>query len=383
MKTDSMKAAAMTSTPMETGPQRAVAAGGFTGSELAEGFSSFVAAARRLEASHARLAARAEAIDLELARTNERLQRTLDEREAILGALPVGVVALDADGAVGWRNAEAERIEVAAGGIGWTQLGAGESRVAGVALRVQRVPLPTGGQLLVIEDRSRVVSLEQEVERLDRLAGLSELALGVAHEIRNPLHGVAGYASLMERTDDPAQLRRFAGRVREGIAAADEIVAAMLAFARPEGRAAAALRPFGEILEQARIEAGLARTQLVFDGEMAALCDPTVLGRVLVNLLRNAQEACGERPVAVRGSVAREADRLVATLVDDGPGVPEALAARLFDPFVSSKELGSGLGLALSARALAFLGGRIELVDRDLPGARFRIEWPSTAEGGA
>ena len=133
MKTDSMKAAAMTSTPMETGPQRPVAAGGFTGSELAEGFSSFVAAARRLEASHARLAARAEAIDLELARTNERLRRTLDEREAILGALPVGVVALDADGAVGWRNAEAERIEVAAGGIGWTQLGAGESRVAGVA----------------------------------------------------------------------------------------------------------------------------------------------------------------------------------------------------------------------------------------------------------
>lgn len=346
--------------------------------ELQEGFASFVEAARRLESNYADLRRRAEAVDRELAETNGRLEATLAEREVLFDALPIGVTAFDRSGQRIWGNSEGERLDGELGDHGTSVLEAvsGVRQLGESTWRLERVELPNGGTLVLGEDRSRIAHLEREVDRLDRLAGLSELALGVAHEIKNPLNGVCGYASLLGRARDLETAQRFGGRVLEGLQQVDGIVREMLAFARPGDRPSADA-PLTEVVDTAARDAGLAAGSIPVGGEIEARVDAVVLTRVLSNLFRNSVEA-QDGGVSLSVEAVREPRQLVLIVSDRGPGVPEGLRQRVFEPFVSGKTEGTGLGLALTARVLSFLGGRVTLEDSDL-GARFRIELPERA----
>lgn len=344
-------------------------------SELEAGFATFVRAAQRLEERYGDLQRRAESVDRELARTNATLASTLAEREVVLSTLPVGVVALAADGSTEWSNPEAARIgrRFSFDGPDWTALDEGVHRLDAGTLQVRRVELPDGGELVVGEDRSHLAHLEREVDRLDRLAGLSELALGVAHEIKNPLNGVTGYASMLARAQDLETAQRYGQRVLDGIRQVDDIVRQMLAFARPEGRQAVH-RPLREVIREAAV-ASSGESSIVPQGDgLDEQVDSVVLLRALENLFRNSLESSDSKArVTVQ---AEKSDRsLVIDVTDDGPGIRADLRERLFEPFVSDKPTGSGLGLPLTARVLSFLGGRIDLVPSET-GAHFRIELP-------
>ena len=343
--------------------------------DLRRGFATFVAAARRLEESHARLRARAEAVDRELGRANRTLERTLRERERVLAALPVGVLAADSEGATQWINPEGERLAAAAraAGLDPLTLEEGDVEAPGLVLRVRRAELPDGGRLVVLEDRTRLAGLEREVRRLDRLAGLSELALGVAHEIKNPLNGAMGFAQLLQRSEDPAAMRRHAERVVEGLRQVDAIVKALLAFAQPKERIARRA-PLGDLVLQAAAAAGVAEGRIVMEGVHAAEASAAVVP-VLANLLRNSVEAAGAR-ARVWITVEAAGERLCVEVRDNGPGVAGDLGERVFEPFVSSKERGTGLGLAVAARVAGYLGGSLELCNPGEPGARFRLLLP-------
>jgi len=348
---------------------------------LQEGFAQFVAAARELEESYAALKARAEAVDLQLQASNAALQQSLAERDAVFSALPLGVLARRADGSVSTRNREADRLlELGdAAGVDLTTRAEGEVAFGDCVVRVRRVDLPDG-ELVVLEDRSRLQELEREVHRLDRLAGLSELALGVAHEIKNPLNGVMGFASLLERSDDVQAMRRHAGRIKQGVVAVDEIVKALLGFARPSDKplSTATVR---ELVERVAAASNLPRTRVAASGALDALVDADAVGRVLSNLMRNALEAA---PAARMRITATERHGVLELLVeDDGPGVPSDVAQTAFEPFVSTKERGTGLGLALSTRVLSYLGGDLRLLNPGEPGARFRITVPVVAARAA
>jgi signal transduction histidine kinase len=226
---------------------------------------------------------------------------------------------------------------------------------------------------VLLEDRSHVQRLEQQVHRLDRLAGLSELALGIAHEIKNPLNGVMGFAALLSRSQEPAVMRRFADKVVQGVQQVDGIVKAMLGFARPDRDR---VRPatIGEIVAEAAQGAGLpaARVRLLAGRELRH--DADALTRVLANLFRNAVEAAPDAVLEVTATA--RAGRLELIVQDDGPGVPAELADRAFEPFVSTKERGTGLGLPLCMRVLACLGGDLQLLNPGEPGARFQVRLP-------
>lgn len=341
---------------------------------LHRGFAEFVAVARELERSYAELKARTAAVDLELQATNRALQRALGERDAVFAALPIGLVALRADGSEASRNREAERLCAAAAGAGVALASrpAGEVAFGGMLVRVRREPLPDG-ELVLLEDRSRVQQLEREVHRLDRLAGLSELALGIAHEIKNPLNGIMGFAALLERSDDRDAMRRFAGKIAQGVRQVDEIVVALLGFARPErqrGRSA----PLADVIVEAAHAAGLPAARLQLAGRTDVRADAEALARVLTNLFRNAIEAAPAVEVQVHAAVRH--GRLELLVQDDGPGVPAELGVRAFAPFVSTKERGTGLGLPLCLRVLGFLGGDLQLLNPGEPGARFRVQLP-------
>jgi len=352
-----------------------------TGESLQDGFAQFVHAAQELEASYASLKQRASAVDVELQETNTALQQALAERDAMFSALPIGVVALRADGEVSTTNVEADRLVQAAAAAGEDLLQRPDGTVVfdGFVVRVRRVALPSG-ELVMLEDRSRIESPEREVRRLDRLAGLSELALGVAHEIKNPLNGVMGFANLLERSSDQDTMRRYAGKVSEGVRAVDDIVKGLLGFARPKGTPAVG-EPLATVVERVAADAALPRSRWQLRGAVDARVDADALGRVLSNLMRNAVEACPTVHVRVTATVAHgELDLLVE---DDGPGVPHEVAQSVFEPFVSTKQRGTGLGLALSARVLSFLGGHLELLNPGQPGARFRVRVPVAASAAA
>ncbi|MCA8941291.1 MAG: hypothetical protein KDB80_01920 [Planctomycetes bacterium] len=348
--------------------------------DLRSGFASFVEAARRLEESYTALKARAAEIDLQLSKANERLATTLAEREAVFSALPVGVIALDEQGEERFRNAAGERLGERASELGFDMMAAPEGlhELEDLSLRLSRVPMADGGSLVLIEDRSQVARLEREVDRLDRLAGLSELALGVAHEIKNPLNGVMGFASLIERQSDPEQIKRYAEKIGAGMRDVDTIVKAMLAFARPSEREIAP-RPIGDCVAAAAAEAGMPRDRIEVRGPSELCVDGPTIVRVLANLFRNSCEA-GSGAIAI--DVTEQPNELCLDVVDDGPGVGSDVRDRVFEPFVSSKDRGHGLGLALVARVLSFLGGSIELQNPGEKGAHFRVRVPY-ADGGA
>jgi signal transduction histidine kinase len=341
---------------------------------LADGFAQFVVAARELERSYAELKARADAVDGELRTANASLQRALAERDAVFAALPVGVCELRRDGRAVRRNVAAERLcaEARRHGVDLQAAAPGEFACGGMAVLVRRVPLPDG-ELVLLEDRSAVQRLQREVHRLDRLAGLSELALGIAHDVKNPLNGVQGFAALLARSDDPAQMRRFAGKIVQGVKQVDDIVKSLLAFARPErlrGRPATVAAAVAE----AAAAAGIPEVRVQLVGARDARVEADALVRVLGNLMRNALEAAP----AVRLQLTARADdgRLELTVQDDGPGVPAHVGERAFEPFLSTKERGTGLGLPLCVRVLGCLGGDIALLNPGEAGARFCIRMP-------
>jgi len=346
--------------------------------QLQQGMASFVEAARELEHSYRELKRRADAVDLELQASNRALHQALQEREAIVAALPLGLFTLDHQGGLRCCNREAERLQAlaATASCALAQQPEGELEAGDLRLRVQRLQLPTG-ELLLVEDRSRVRDLERKVQRLDRLAGLSELALGVAHEIKNPLNGIMGFAALLERSSGDTTTRRHAARIVQGVQQVDLIVKSLLGFARPErsrGRSA----PLRQILANAARAAGLPAQRLLTSGALEIPADADAVECVLTNLFRNAAEACADVAVAAHAEVCD--GNLLLQVRDDGPGIPAALGERVWEPFVSTKERGTGLGLPLALRVLAFLGGDLRLCNPGQPGACFELRLPLLAE---
>lgn len=343
--------------------------------ELRASFDAFVRASQRLESGYRELKTHAAAVDLQLRATNARLEAALSERQAIVAALPIGLVAVREGGNHTCYNHEAERLCQLgrAAGHDLTLAAPGDVELDGAVVRVRVVDL-ADGRLVLLEDRTQVMRLEREVHRLDRLAGLSELALGVAHEIKNPLNGVMGFASMLQRQSGDATVQRFAGKIVQGLRQVDDIVKGMLSFARPQ-RTRGSLATVGAIVAEAAAAAGLPQHRVHLDGEPALRGESEALVRVLANLFRNSCEAGGEDTM-VHVHAAADADKLVLVVRDDGPGIPRELGHRVLEPFVSSKERGSGLGLALAVRVLTFLGGDLELLNAGEPGACFRVRAP-------
>lgn len=351
--------------------------------ELLTEFQLFRNASESLEKAYGELKRQAQRVDHELAEANQRLREGLAEREGILGALPLGVFRRTPDGLTP-LNPEAESLLQR---VRSDQLLAGlENREAGeitldddqgraVSMRVTSVEVAARQETLeFVEDQTEVEAMRAELSRLARLSSLSELALGVAHEVRNPLNGVAGFAGMLKRCPESPKAAHWAARIEEGAWRVERIVSELLSFARPEERAEPCVRSLHTWLSEARLELPTLEIRLV---DEAARCEllgsPQALGKVFANLLRNAQEARAGCVIFAVEPVS--ADRVRLVIQDDGEGISEDIRERIFDPFVGSKEQGTGLGLAFCARALEAMNGSI----RSMPcasGARFFVELP-------
>jgi signal transduction histidine kinase len=234
-----------------------------------------------------------------------------------------------------------------------------------------------------LEENTRaLLTAEETIRRTERLRSVGELASGMAHEIRNPLSGVRGAAEVLAKEDTaPAARREFAHLLEEEVARLDKVVRNFLDFARPP-RAEAASVPVKDVVSAVLLlVVGEARSRDVLLDDLsppalAARADADLLRQVLLNVVLNALQA---QPRGGRVRVtASSADGSVRIDVEDaGPGVPDALRRTLFDPYVSGREGGTGLGLAVASRLMETMQGSIALAATGPQGSTFRLTLPA------
>ncbi len=262
------------------------------------------------------------------------------------------------------------------------------------------------GAVEVFHDLSRIKKMEQELVRLTTLAALGEMAATIAHEVRNPLSGIGGFASLLKRDmaeDDPRQ--RLVDKITRGVESLNKTVTTLLNYTR-----------FDEVnKEDLDLGEFLSRTAEQYTHDHADIAngstidivpptsrsralrvrvDPMLLRQVFFNLYTNAIEAAS-KAVTIRvtytrlprqTAVQKYADRVLlgvdetvveTTVSDNGPGIASEHLERVFSPFFTTKQDGNGLGLAVSWKVAKAHGGDIMAANNDDGGARFTLLIPA------
>ncbi len=227
--------------------------------------------------------------------------------------------------------------------------------------------------------QERLQALLQEKEHMARLG---EMAAVLAHEIRNPLSTIKGFAQLhMEGSQDPELKEDLSLVVREA-GRLEELTENLLIYCRP-----LSLRieefSLGELCSEIEMVAaprGSKCPVTVRCAEARFRGDRSKLLRIAVNLVTNGCDALAGRPDGrVEVALTVEGDTLRMVVQDNGPGIPEEIRSKLFEPFVTTKAKGSGLGLAICRRLVEAMRGRIEVQKADDGGARFVVEIPEAA----
>jgi two-component system sensor histidine kinase PilS (NtrC family) len=377
----------------------------------------------------------------ELQRTGEALrQRTTDLRQLetlhqrTVESLVSGLLTTDTDGRVTSFNPEAERITAVAVGDALgapveeilpfaPDLGLSEDGEAGAVYRI-RVPYrnPRGedlhlgigaytlrdvdgapsGRVLIFQDVSKVVEMEAELRRSERLAAVGRLSASIAHEIRNPLAAISGSIQILDRDagrigtgDEARRLRQIVLRETDRLNA---LITDFLHYARPGPLEIApvvledAVSELLEMFEAVRPEK--VRLDLRLTPGLAVAADAAQLRQVFWNLALNACQAMpGGGSLEIASAPAsrpapqepRSADRngweekdgwVEITVRDTGVGIPSDSLDQIFDPFFTTKPEGSGLGLATVHRIVVEHRGSIRVESAEGSGTAIRIRLP-------
>ena len=233
--------------------------------------------------------------------------------------------------------------------------------------------------LAAVERRRRAAEarLRDQLAERERFAAMGRVAAGVAHEIRGPLNALSLSTQLLAReTGATSQVSGHVAAVRAAVARVDAAVADFLALGQYARGAEIGATDIAEVVADAHgAEGGSLRIDAPPEPVVADV-DRALLARAIGNLVRNARQAAP--PESVHVAWRCEGREVVLDVDDGGPGVPPALRASAFDPFVTTRANGTGLGLAIAKDAVERQGGRIEILDVPGGGARFRIRLPVT-----
>jgi PAS domain S-box-containing protein len=234
------------------------------------------------------------------------------------------------------------------------------------------------GAICLFRDLTAVVALEEQLRLKEALAVLGELTAGLAHEFRNGLATIHGYARLLDPLQIPASQQPYLEGIRAETQVLGDVVTKFLEFARPGPMT---LGPVDMATVLRRAAEDVPGATVTVEGRFALVDgDELLLRQAASNLFRNSLEACEgagrSAAIAVSGVVDHEARQLVVTVADNGPGLPANAISRLFQPFFTTRPGGIGLGLAIVQKILVSHNGRITAGHKPDGGAVFTLSLP-------
>lgn len=432
MESPARQSKAATGTQEAAPPEKPVEAGSSETHLLLEAFQTFTKASDSLESAFQQLQVRAQNLSDELEVRNRELKKSLREKaeaqgflKTILERLPCGVLVLDVKGNVTLCNPVAGEL------LGETGTKTVRRRTKGRPLRsrslrsylassVSQVPgkeieitvnpqrgtrtcalsgtalSDTSGKprgsLHIIRDISDFKALEEQNKRAERLSAMGEMAVELAHEIRNPLGGIELFASLLERElPKESDMGRWAQNILIGGRSLNNIVSNMLHFANP-------LAPtFGEVdvhqvvREILGFMEPIMRQREVQIREQLDACNPVIPGdrellkQMILNLVHNSMQAMPSRGSLTFSSRDLPEQRGVAfseglelSIRDTGLGIPPENLDRIFDPFFTTNRNGTGLGLSVVHQIVDRHSGVIAVASEVNRGTSFTISFPRT-----
>ena len=258
----------------------------------------------------------------------------------------------------------------------------GERRHLGVTISpIRKGNEKINGALCLLSDLTELAALQQQMQLKENLAALGELSAGIAHEFKNALATISGYAQMIRAEELGGEASDYADRILEQTRNITHVVTEFLKYARPldignepVSLEAVVERVVSDVTEA--IPAVALRSEGVF-GSVPG--DEGLLRQALLNLARNAAEACagvaGGGQVLLKGELVRTEDGGVQRIVilDNGPGIEQASLSKLFRPFYTTKADGTGLGLAVVQKIIVQHGGHVEARNRPEGGATFMV----------
>jgi PAS domain S-box-containing protein len=391
---------------------------------LEDAFAYFSRHTAQLKDAYLRLRSETERINLQLEQANRDLEakvRELDQatnfQHSILESIPTAVVVTDLDGVINTFNAAAERLwgitgkdalgrdfrqvmgghsdllaAVLAGGGRQEhtrrELGQDDARIiSSTAALVEDSSGRPIGAVRIDRDITEVCALETRLNHRERLADLGKVAAGLVHEIRKPLNGIKGFASLLERKmgqDDTH--RRYISSIMGAADRLNAMLGRLLGFARPEALRLAPCDLRAEAEEIAafvRAEAPNGPAVIgiqVPDEARTAMADTNKIKQVLLNLVKNAVEALddGGGCVCIRTRLVRGDKQVIRLEVeDDGTGIAEEDLRKITEPFYTAKPGGTGLGLSIVSRILQLHGTQLDIESRTGRGTTMGFSLPT------
>jgi len=396
--------------------------------KLAESFSGMGDFTQLMRDSYSKLESKFEDLNSRLARVNMLLRQSLAERNrlanylnSILESLDSGVIVADQDGIINIYNSTAEKYtgipaEKALGASypdifrvtlaekaalvlkgnkssisGEIELRSSDGSIVPVAYSITRLKQPgdehVNGMVVILYNLTETKKLENHLKRISTLAALGEMAATVAHEIRNPIAGISGFAALLSRDiPETDKNRRLVEKIGSGVASLEAIVGNLLDFTKdlsPDSRKTELLALLEETISDYKTINKNNIHPITIECEsrkLFAYLDPHLFRQVVVNLVKNAAQAQpdGGR-IRLRISGGGSAG-VVLSVEDNGPGIQEDNLDRIFTPFFTTKTSGTGLGLATVKKIVEMHGGRVIAANLPGGGAAFTVELPAPKE---
>lgn len=386
--------------------------------EFAQVMAWFNDSSARLEAAYADLGEKFQRVNQELDQTNRRLEHQQRQLKALLESMSPGVIMVDPAMNITVINHAAERLlgvrESSCIGESLTQVfgpetGVGRSLLESLqtgeknvqserTLHIHGSDVPvavTGNRVIDSEDHllgametftdlTAMKRMQAEMQQDRVLRALGEMAATVAHEIRNPLGGIGGYAGLLQRTiapEDPK--RKLVDKIIQGVSSLNKIVSNLLVYTRRTTLQKTSLdlvEWMESVIAHAEIEvekeARPIRILREFPAEpLHVEIDPERFQQVALNLLFNAIQAIdGEGTIRV--ALHRSKSQVRIEIQDSGKGISLENLTQIFTPFFTTKEQGTGLGLAIVKKLVELHEGLIEVESEVGKGTCFRIVLP-------
>jgi PAS domain S-box-containing protein len=347
----------------------------------------------------------------------ERAEHTERLSEEVTRNMPAGLLMVNAQGIIASANPAAEQV-LGVRGLGYrrysevlgesselTQLigqclaqgkifrreevdhktPSGDTRHLGVTISpVRPAEEKVSGAICLLSDLTELAALQEQMELKKNLAALGELSAGIAHEFKNALATISGYAQMIRSESSDGEISDHAERILEQTRNITHVVTEFLKFARPLDISdePVELQP---LIERAieEISSGVPGVSVRAEGDFGIVAgDEGLLRQVILNLARNGAEACEGRTggrVTVRGEIVRGGDSPSQriTVQDNGSGISAEAMPNLFHPFFTTKARGTGLGLAVVQKIILQHGGLVEARNHRSGGAVFIVTLPA------